>query len=367
MRTLAQDEAEQHMLRCPTVDRLRHWSRTYSAEPHLAGDVQHAEAIRDLWRSYGIKTDLVRYDVLQNFPVEASLKLHAEDGTVAFEANLEEDEVAEDPTSSPSNGLPAFHGFSANGHVTSELVYANFGTLDDFKLLERNGISVEGKIVICKYSKVFRGLKVRAAQTFGAAAVLIYSDPQEDGFFTVANGYKSFPEGPARHPRSIQRGSVDFFSVAVGDPTTPGYPSLPGSETRRRDPSDAIPSIPSLPISFADALPLLKAINGNGLSPEDLAGANTDWRGALSGVKYCTGPSKVQASLRNYGKYRYSPIYNVIGTIPGRTSEIVMLGNHHDSWCCGAVDPVSGSAAMNEVVRGLGEICSAGWNPYRTL
>ncbi|KAI1854123.1 hypothetical protein JX266_001264 [Neoarthrinium moseri] len=367
MRTLAQNEVERHMLHCPTVDNLRHWSKTYSAKPHLAGDLQHAESIRDLWRSYGVKTELVRYDVLQNFPARSSLKLLSEDGAIAFEASLKEDEIVEDPTSSHANGLPSFHGFSANGHVTAEIVYANFGTLNDFKLLESKGISVKGKIVLCKYSKVFRGLKVHAAEKFGAAAVLIYSDPQEDGEFTAANGYKPYPDGPARHPTSIQRGSVDFFSIAVGDPTTPGYPSLPGPGTERRDPKGAIPSIPSLPISFADALPLLESLNGRGLSPEDVGGIGTDWRGGLPGVDYCTGPSVVKASVLNHGEYRYSPIYNVIGTIPGRTKEIVMLGNHHDSWCCGAVDPVSGSAAMNEVVRGLGELCSAGWKPFRKL
>ncbi|KAK6075987.1 glutamate carboxypeptidase II [Seiridium cupressi] len=367
MRTLAQDEAERHMLRAPSVDNLKHWSRTYSSRPHLAGDLQHAESIRDLWRSYGIEAEIVRYDVLQNFPVRTSLKLLSEDGTVAFNASLKEDAIPEDPTSSPDNGWPAFHGFSANGNVTAELIYANFGTLADFKLLESKGILVQGKIVICKYSKVFRGLKVRAAQKFGAAAVIIYSDPQEDGELTAANGHKPYPEGPARHPTSIQRGSVDFFSVAVGDPTTPGYPSLPGSGTERRDPSYAIPSIPSLPISFADALPLLKALRGHGLPSEDMGGNTTDWRGALPDVDYFTGPSNVKISVFNHGEYRYSPIYNVIGAIPGRTKEIVMLGNHHDSWCCGAVDPVSGGAAMNEVVRGLGGLCDAGWRPYRKI
>ncbi|ETS75189.1 hypothetical protein PFICI_13673 [Pestalotiopsis fici W106-1] len=367
MRTLAQDEVERHMLACPTADNLKHWSKTYSATPHLAGDLKHAESIRDLWRSYGLQSDLVRYDVLQNFPSAASLKLLSEDGTVDFEAGLTEDELPEDPTSSPDNNLPLFHGFSANGEAVAELVYANFGTIDDFRLLESKGVSVRGKIVICKYSKIFRGLKVRAAQQYGAAAVIIYTDPQEDGEFTEANGYRAYPDGPARHPTSVQRGSVDYFSVSVGDPTTPGYPSLPGSGTERKDPKDAIPHIPSLPISYADALPLLKALNGRGLTPEQVGGEEGGWRGVLSGVDYCTGPSNVKVSLLNHGEYRYSPIYNVIGTVAGRTKEIVLIGNHHDSWTPGAIDPVSGSTALNEVVRGLGGLIKAGWKPYRKL
>lgn len=356
------------MLACPAADNLKHWSKTYSSAPHLAGDLKHAESIRDLWRSYGLQSNLVRYDVLQNFPSAASLKLLSKDGTVQFEAGLTEDELAEDPTSSPDNNIPLFHGFSANGEAIAELVYANFGTIDDFRLLESKGVSVRGKIVICKYSKIFRGLKVRAAQQYGAAAVIIYTDPQEDGEFTEANGYRAYPDGPARHPTSVQRGSVDYFSISVGDPTTPGYPSLPGSGTERKDPKDAIPHIPSLPISYADALPLLKALNGRGLTPEEVGGEEGGgWRGVLSGVDYCTGPSTVKVSLLNHGEYRYSPIYNVIGTITGRTKEIVLIGNHHDSWTPGAIDPVSGSAALNEVVRGLGGLVKAGWKPYRKL
>lgn len=411
------------MLETPTTANLRHWSKEYSAEPHLAGDLAHATRIRDLWRSYGIPTELEQYDVLQNFPVSQSLQLLDSDGKATFEASLTEDEVPEDPSSSPKNGLPAFHGFSANGEACAELVYANFGELRDFELLESKGISVKGKIVICKYAKVFRGLKVRAAEQYGAAAVILYNDPQEDGQYTEANGYKPFPYGPARHPKSIQRGSVDFFSIAVGDPTTPGYPSLPGNDVERQDPGHATPKIPSLPISYADAVPFLKVLNGQGLSPFSMMGEGSDWKGCLPDVDYSTGPSKVRVSLANHGKgsllsetvklmsipidahspllrpftillavqfvnaylvitgdariadadlrwvgtYKYAPIYNVIGTIRGMTDESIILGNHHDSWCCGAIDPVSGTAAMNEVARALGALCQSGWKPYRKM
>ncbi|KAF4901507.1 putative glutamate carboxypeptidase [Colletotrichum fructicola] len=364
---VTQQEAERLMLETPTTANLRHWSKEYSAKPHLAGDLAHATRIRDLWRSYGIPTELEQYDVLQNFPVSQRLQLLDSDGEVAFEASLTEDEVPEDPTSSPKNGLPAFHGFSANGEACAELVYANFGELRDFELLESKGISVKGKIVICKYAKVFRGLKVRAAEQYGAAAVVLYNDPQEDGQYTEANGYKSFPHGPARHPKSIQRGSVDFFSIAVGDPTTPGYPSLPGNDVERQDPGHATPKIPSLPISYADAVPFLKALNGQGLSPFSMGGEGSDWKGCLADIDYFTGPSKVRVSLANHGTYKYAPIYNVIGTIRGMTDESIVLGNHHDSWCCGAIDPVSGTAAMNEVARALGGLCQSGWKPYRKI
>ncbi|CZR52330.1 related to glutamate carboxypeptidase [Phialocephala subalpina] len=285
----------------------------------------------------------------------------------AFKAGLEEPAIPEDPTSLPSNGFRPFHGFSANGKVTAELVYANFGTIQDFDLLAAKGISVKDKIVICKYSKIFRGLKVRAAEKYGAAGVIIYSDPQEDGEWTEKNGHLPYPHGPARHPNAIQRGSVDYFSIAVGDPTTPGYPSLPGKDTKRKNPIGAIPYTPSLPISYADALPFLKALDGHGLTPEEIGGSGSDWKGELEGVGYFTGPSKVKVTLANEGKYEYTPIYDVIGTIKGTSDEVIVMGNHHDSWSCGAVDPVSGSAAMNELVRGLGRLVEMGWKNERTL
>ncbi|KKY18681.1 putative glutamate carboxypeptidase [Phaeomoniella chlamydospora] len=355
------------MLNTPSIDNLRHWSKLYSATPHIAGDLDHAKAIRDLWQSYGLSAELVRYDVLQTFPLSASLQLLSLEGDITYEATLTEDDIPEDPTSSPSNGLPAFHGYSANGKVCAELVYANFGTLEDFELLASREVSVEGKIVICKYSKVFRGLKVRAAEKFGAIGVIIYTDPQEDGEFTTKNGYAHYPHGPARHPKAIQRGSVDFFSVAVGDPTTPGYPSLPGDGTERKDPGHAIPNIPSLPLSYAEATPFLKALNGYGLGPSDIGGPDGDWKGELEDVGYFTGPSKVKVSLMNEGTFKYSPIYNVISTITGESEESIVIGNHHDSWSCGAIDPVSGSTVMNEVVRGLGKLISKGWKPYRKI
>ncbi|KAF4125414.1 hypothetical protein GMORB2_4254 [Geosmithia morbida] len=363
-----QQDAERTMLETPDTELLRSWSKLYSSEVHLAGDKSHAERICQLWKSYGVATELVQYDVLQNFPLSTGLKLHAASDapSSAYEARLEEDDLPEDPTSSPSRGLPAFHGFSANGDVTAELVYANFATPQDFENLRANGIDVRGKVVICKYAKIFRGLKVRAAEQHGAVGVIMYNDPQEDGQYTEKNGYEPFPHGPARHPSTIQRGSVDFFSVAVGDPSTPCYPSLPGDSTERRDPHHAIPKIPSLPISYADAIPFLRALNGLGKGPDTMEGsASGGWLGEIDGVTYHTGPSNVEVSLSSHGDFRYAPIYNVIGTIPGETEQSIILGNHHDSWCCGAVDPISGSAALNEVARGLGKLLKAGWKPYR--
>ncbi|EMR64279.1 putative glutamate carboxypeptidase protein [Eutypa lata UCREL1] len=210
MRALSQEDAERLIVDTPEVEKLRACSKLYSAKPHLAGDLQHAERIRDLWRSYGIPTELVRYDVLQNFPTHSALRLHGSDGSVVFNASLVEDEVAEDPTSSPQNGLPAFFGFGANGTAHGELIYANFGRLSDFEFLKSQGISVRGKIVICKYSKVFRGLKVRAAEKFGAVGVILYNDPQEDGEYTARNGVAVWISSPSRSVIPLRRATQAY-------------------------------------------------------------------------------------------------------------------------------------------------------------
>lgn len=290
-----QHEAEQVMLQTPAVDALRHWSKLYSAEAHLAGDKAHAERIRDLWRSYGIRSELARYDVLQNFPISTALELRSGDGAVLFKASLEEDELPDDPTSLRSKGLPAFHGFAKNGDVEAPLVYANFGTPEDFESLKNRGVDVLGKIVICKYANVFRGLKVRTAQQAGAVGVIMYNDPQEDGEYTAKNGYKHYPDGPAHHPSSIQRGSVDFFSVAVGDPSTPGYPSL-AAGSLSCDSQDSLASHFVRGCGDFD-----DDSERTGLTPQQMSKDTKGWLGEIEGVEYCTGPSKEKVFLSSQG------------------------------------------------------------------
>lgn len=198
-------------------------------------------------------------------------------------------------------------------------------------------------------------------QDYGAIGVIIYSDPKEDGDLAATVPY---PHGPGRHPSAVQRGSVQFLSLLPGDPSTPGYASKPG--VNRTDPHDYIPSIPSLLISYRDALPLLKSLNGGILCGLELG---SDWRGGLDGVSYCLeNPSKPSTvNLVNNVQYVYTPIYNVIGRIPGWQKEEIILGTHRDAWVNGAGDSVSGSAPFNAVVRGFGDLLKQGWKPLRTL
>ncbi|KAJ0422068.1 hypothetical protein BJY00DRAFT_94851 [Aspergillus carlsbadensis] len=338
---------EDLILATPSIHQLRQWSRLYSASTHLAGDDAHAFSIQALWTSYGIPTEISIHATRLNRPGRNSaVRLLKPDSSVFFEASLMEDVLPDDPTS--SIGPPTFHGMSCPGRVAAPLVYANFGRPGDFQLLADNGVSVRDCIVLCRYSSSLRGLKVKAAQEAGAAGVILYNDPQEDGQFTVENGFTAYPDGPARHPSAIQRGSVSFFSVGAGP-----FPE-----------SEFTPRIPSISISSRDARHLLDALRGSGMGRSDLP---PGWQGSLPGIDYCSGPSRMLVELVNDTEYIDTKLYNVVGTINGESSECVVLGNHHDSWSAGCVDPVSGSAAMNEVVRSLGNALAAGWKPLRTI
>ncbi|GAA6006595.1 hypothetical protein JCM11491_003110 [Sporobolomyces phaffii] len=310
-----------------------------------------------------------------NYPVRQSLTLTppANSSRAAFSASLTERVVPEDPTS--ANGVATFHGFSKNGTARGPLVYAGFGRTADYARLAAEGVDVQGKVVIVQYGGTFRGLKVKAAAEAGAVACVIYSDPAADGAVTEEHGLVAYPAGPARAPSSVQRGSVQYLSVRPGDPLTPFEPAynpeLAGAPDRLEldDPSLNVPTIPSLPISYEDAVPLLKSLNGHGTRREDRPG----WReGGLryQGVEYFTGPGPDQVEVVNEVEDRKTtPVWNTMAIIPGEIDdEIVVIGNHNDAWTFGAGDPNSGTASMSETVRAFGELLAKGdWKPFRTI
>ncbi|KAL2871054.1 M28 family metallopeptidase [Aspergillus lucknowensis] len=363
------EELQTLLLGTPSAAREREWSKYYTAAPHLAGkNLSQALWTKERWEEFGITdTKIVSYDVYLNYPVDHRLAL-LEGNKVTFEASLEEDVLEEDSTSGLPDRVPTFHGYSASGNVTAPFVYVNFGTYADFEDLVNANVSLAGKVAIAKYGRIFRGLKVKRAQELGAVGVILYDDPQQDGEFTEENGYKPYPEGPARQPSAVQRGSTQFLSFAPGDPTTPGWPSKPGSD--RQDPHDFIPSIPSIPVSYTEVLPLLKALNGHGPKASDF---NEWWQGGglgYKGVQYNIGPSPDDVTINLYNEQEYvtTPIWNVIGVIPGSLPDVVILGNHRDAWIAGgAGDPNSGSAVLNDVIRSFGEALKAGWKPLRTI
>lgn len=373
---LSREDLDRILFDTPDPKKAEEWSRYYTSGPHLAGkNYSQAEWTRDRWEEFGVKSEIVSYDVYINYPVDSSVSLlekskDGNDWTATFKASLEEDVISEDPTTSLENRVPIFHGYAASGNVTASIVYVNYGTFKDFEDLVEAGIDLKGKIAIAKYGGIFRGLKVKRAQELGMIGILIYSDPGDDGERTEENGYKPYPEGPARNPSSVQRGSAEFLSIRPGDPSTPGYPSKPGAPRVPVD--DATPSIPSIPISYRDALPILKALNGHGPKSSDF---NQYWNKNLGlrykGVEYNIGPTPddVVVNLYNEQKYVTTPLWNVIGVVNGSIpDEVIVVGNHRDAWIAGgAGDPNSGSAVINEVIRGVGKAIEEGWKPLRTI
>ncbi|GAA5854006.1 hypothetical protein JCM8547_008190 [Rhodosporidiobolus lusitaniae] len=320
------------------------------------------------------------YYPLLNYPLSSSLTYTPSssnpNGEEPLKARLEENVLEKDKTS--GEGVLPWHGLSGNGTARGRLVYASKGSPRDFEELAERGIDVRGAVVIVQYGGLFRGLKIKAAAERGAKAVLIYTDPVEDGEVTLENGYEAYPEGPAREPSSIQRGSAQYLSLYPGDPLTPSLPaynpSLPHSPPRlpRSSPSVNIPSIPSLPLSYEDAVPFLRLLNGKGVRLEDVReGKPEGWReGGLGGrgVEYWTGPSEGEVEVVNSVEEKVTAIWNTYALIPGHISdEVVVLGNHHDAWGFGAGDPSSGTAAVHEIVCTLGALRRKGWRPLRTV
>ncbi|KAI9697139.1 MAG: hypothetical protein M1820_007874 [Bogoriella megaspora] len=381
-------ELQEILLETPNEDKVREWSQYYTAGPHLAGqNISQAIWTKERWQEFGIEnSQLVAYDVYLNYPLGHRLALlekssrskrsednadssYVDEWKIKYEAGLEEDILEEDETSGLKDRVPTFHGYSASGNVTAPYVFVNYGTYKDFEDLQNANITLEGKIALVKYGGIFRGLKVKRAQELGMVGVVMYSDPGDDGETTEKNGYETYPAGPARNPSSVQRGSTQFLSIAPGDPTTPGYPSKPG--VPRQPVRGAIPSIPSLPISYKEALPLLKALNGHGPNASSF---NKYWQsGGLDykGVNYNIGPSPdhLVLNLVNEQNYTTTPQWDVIGIINGTLQdEVIILGNHRDAWIAGgAGDPNSGSAALNELVRSFGKAVQKGWKPLRTI
>ncbi len=356
----AENSIESRFLAVPDAKLAGEHLRTLTQAPHMAGtpeDKATADYVAQKFRDAGLETEVVEYKVWMNYPSEVSVDVTAPAGVSMHGPSREH--VDSDPYQDDPRVVMPFNGQSASGDVEAEVVYANYGTLEDFKKLDEMKIDVRGKIVIARYGGNFRGVKVMLAQERGAAGVLIYSDPYDDGW---RQGDK-YPQGPWHPDYGVQRGSVGGLSLFPGDPTTPGIASVPDlPESKRLSPekSPALPKIPSTPLSYADASPILQNLGGPD-SPRD-------WQGSLP-FTYHVGPGPVRVHLRSKQDYQYRTIWDVIGRVPGTEApeQLTIAGNHRDAWVYGAVDPNSGTAAMLETVHGIGELLKAGWKPKRTL
>jgi N-acetylated-alpha-linked acidic dipeptidase len=336
------------------AERARAHSRALSAETHVAGTEAQART-RDYviaqMKAMGLETEVRRYDVFMPHPTAVQVWRTA---PRARELSLAEPAVAGDPTSAQPQYLTV-NGYSGQGDVRGAVVYVNYGLIEDYATLDSLGISVKGRIAVARYGRSFRGIKAREAEKHGATALLIYSDPQEDGYVRG----DVYPAGPMRNRDGVQRGSV--FNGA-GDPATPLTPSIPGTPRLTEAQMD-IPHIPVVPISYGNAGQLLDELRGHDAPP--------GWQGGLP-FRYHTGPGAVSARVRvtdDRATHPTRPIWDTFGIVRGSEfpDEVVLVGGHRDAWGPGAADNVSGTVSVLESARAVAEAVKAGHRPRRTI
>jgi N-acetylated-alpha-linked acidic dipeptidase len=356
----AEQKLEEKFLAVPEPRLAREHLRILTAEPHIAGsseDRKTAEYVAKKFREAGLETRIDSYRVWFNLPREILVEATAPAGLKMRGPTREH--VEGDPYQDDPRVVTPFNSGSRSGEVEAEVVYANYARPEDFRKLEQMGIDVRGKVVIARYGQNFRGVKALTAQENGAVALLIYSDPYDDGYFRG----DPYPDGPYRPATGVQRGSVQFTFEYPGDATTPGFAStldLPQSQRLAPETAANLTKIPVTPLSYADISPLLEKLGGPD-SPRE-------WQGALP-FTYHVGSGPVRVHVKLVQEYSYTTIWNVIGSIrgSGQPELFVVAGNHRDAWVYGAADPSSGTAAMLEAVHGFGELLKGGWRPQRTI
>jgi N-acetylated-alpha-linked acidic dipeptidase len=355
---------ERRFTTLPSRARARAAHAYLTAEPHVAGSPRDrvlAEWVRDKWREYGLEqVEIVEHEVLLPYATDIQVSMarqRAGERPTTWQARFREDAVEGDPFSARDVG-PAYHAYSASGDVTGSVVYAGSGNPADYDWLASRGVDVRGKIVLVRYSVPYsyRGFKALTAEQRGAAGILIYSDPADDGF-TKGKTYPDGPWGPASH---IQRGGIVYDFRVPGDPLTPGWASVPGAKRINAADAVSLPKIISAPLSWRDAQVILDALEGPEAPPQ--------WRGALK-VAYRVGGGAAAVRLRMQADNKVRPIWTVTGRITGNRSpdDLVIVGNHRDAWVYGGVDPSSGTASLMELARSLGALAAQGLRPKRTI
>ena len=354
-RAATQRAAEQAAIRRADSARVGTLARALADRPHIAGTTAQArtrDLVIDALKAAGVETEVREYQVWLPHTVQYGVwRVRPE----PKELDLREGRIPEDPTTLAHDEYPTVNGYSGTGDVTGEVVYVNYGLVEDYAVLDSLGVSVRGKVAIARYGRSFRGIKAREAERHGAVALLMYSDPADDGYVQG----DVYPEGPFRNARGVQRGSV---MNGAGDPSTPGYPSRAGAPRIPLD-SMPVPRIPVLPLSYGNALELLQGVRGSTLP--------RGWQGGLA-FRYHVGPGPVQARVKVWSDSATAPlkpIWDTFGIIKGSEfpDEFVFVGGHRDAWSPGAVDNVSGTTSVVESARAVAEQLRAGWRPRRTL
>ncbi len=370
--TSKQEEIDRRFLAVPDASIAGDHLRRLTAAPHVAGtpeDRATAEYVAQKFREAGLDTEIAEYKVWLPFPTEVRVEIigpcEASTSPAKPQSNSCPVELAttESPEDTPSPHdrqiLPGFNAYSPSADIEGEIVYANYGRQEDFDTLTQMGVDVRGKIALVRYGETYRGVKPYVAQSRGVAGVILYSDPQQDGYVQG----DTYPKGPWRPYSALQRGSVGYRFEFPGDPTTPGVASvlsLPGSKRTSPRDSAEVPKIPTTPLSAKAAASIMAKMGGLE-SPRG-------WQGALP-YTYHLGPGPVRVHIRLRNDDSYRTIWDVVGRVRGSdfSDEWVVAGNHRDAWVYGAVDPTSGTAALLETVHGIGALLKSGWRPKRTL
>jgi N-acetylated-alpha-linked acidic dipeptidase len=352
----SQREREEQFRKVPDSARLKEYMTAMAGEPHVAGrpgSKRVAEYALGQFKSWGLDARIETFEALMPWPTERVVEMVA---PTQMTMAIAEPPLPDDPDTTDADSTPVFNAYSADGDATGEVVYVNYGMPADYQRLKQMGVDVKGKVVLARYGGGWRGIKPKVASEHGAVACLIYSDPRDDGYFAG----DVYPGGPFRPEQGVQRGSVMDMPIHPGDPLSPGWASEAGGRKLEREKAATILKIPVLPISYGDALPLLKAMKGPVVPQE--------WRGALP-VTYHAGPGPAQVRVKLAFDWQTRPLYNVIVRIEGSTfpDEWLIFGNHHDAWVNGADDPTSGAVALMETGRGLAELLKTGWRPKRTI
>ncbi len=352
-RAAAQRDLEQRLRARLSRERMRADLERLAARPHRAGSAagrEIAHFIAAQMREAGLDAEAVEYVHYLSSPERVRAQIVLPDDVAL---KLTEDAIPADPFTHDADRHPGWNAYSASGAATAQIVYAHHGSRRDFEALERIGVDLEGRILLMRYFGAGEGEKVLRAQRAGAAAVILYSDPKEDGYLYG----DTYPDGPWRPPGSIMRRSV---IESIGDPLSPGWASRPGAKRLSPSDVDALPRIPVLPISYRDAEKILRRLAG--------PVAPLAWQGGLP-LTYHLGPGPATVRVEVAMKHGDGRIWNAIARIPGRElpDEWIVLGNHHDAWIYGAGDPSSGTAALLELGRALGSLLAEGWRPRRTL
>ena len=339
-----------------SVERSRRKLRYLTEEPHLAGTENSrkvAEYLRSEYESYGLQVQVYEYRVYLPHPLEVHVELVSPTQHLAVS---KESGWEWDKDSYETEIVPGYNAYSPDGDVTAELVYVNRGLPEDYRILSERGVSVEGKICIARYGGSYRGVKAKVAGDNGAVALILYSDPADDGYMRG----DVYPRGPWRSADAIQRGTVKYIFQHASDPLTPGWAATKDAERLPIAEATDLPKIPVVPIAYRDAEPFLKALAGSNVPSE--------WQGGLP-FAYHIGPGPAKVHIKVRCEHSTRPIYNVIAKLAGTEypDEWVILGNHHDAWVYGAADPGSGTTALLEVAQCLGELAKEGVHPKRTI